>query len=85
MIRAYNPAPGASFELDGEIVKCWQAEPIEEVEGPPGAIVAAGKEGVIVTCGEGALRLTEMQRPGKRRITAAELAGQKNLSGKRLD
>jgi methionyl-tRNA formyltransferase len=47
--------------------------------------VAAGKEGVIVTCGEGALRLTELQRPGKRRITAAEFAGQKNLSGKRLD
>ncbi len=85
MIRAYNPAPGASFELDGEIVKCWKAEPIEEVEGPPGAVVAAGKEGVIVTCGEGALRLTEIQRPGKRRIAAAELAGQKNLSGKRLD
>jgi methionyl-tRNA formyltransferase len=85
MIRAYNPVPGASFDLDGEIVKCWRAEPIEEVGGPPGTIVAAGKEGVIVTCGEGALRLTELQRPGKRRITAAEFAGQKNLSGKRLD
>jgi methionyl-tRNA formyltransferase len=85
MIRAFNPVPGAGFDLDGEFVKCWKAEPIEEVEGPPGTIVAAGKEGVIVTCGEGALRLTEVQRPGKRRITAAEFAGQKNLSGKRLD
>ena len=84
MVRAYNPAPGARFDLDGEIVKCWRAEPVEEVPGPAGTIVAAGKDGVIVTCGEGALRLIEVQRPGKRRITAAELAGQKKLGGKRL-
>lgn len=84
MIRAYNPVPGARFELDGEIVKCWKAEPVEEVAGPAGNIVAAGKDGVIVTCGEGALRLIEVQCPGKRRIAAAELARQKNLGGKRL-
>ncbi len=84
MVRAYNPAPGARFDLDGEIVKCWKAEPVEEVAGPAGTVVAAGKDGVIVTCGEGALRLIEVQRPGKRRISAAELAGQKKLGGKRL-
>lgn len=85
MIRAYDPAPGASFDLDGEIIKCWKAAPIAAVEGPAGTIVAAGKEGVVVTCGEGALRLTEVQRPGKRRIRAAEFARQKNLQGKRLN
>jgi methionyl-tRNA formyltransferase len=85
MIRAYDPAPGASFDLDGEIIKCWGAEPIESIEGPAGTIVAADKEGVVITCGEGALRLTEVQRPGKRRIRAAEFARQKNLQGKRLN
>jgi methionyl-tRNA formyltransferase len=84
MIRAYDPAPGASFDLDEETIKCWKAAPIETVGGPAGTIVAAGKEGVVVTCGEGALRLMEVQRPGRRRITAAEFAGQKNLRGKRL-
>jgi methionyl-tRNA formyltransferase len=84
MIRAYDPAPGASFELDGETIKCWKAAAIEAVEGPAGTIVAAGKDGVVVTCGEGALQLAEVQRPGRRRITAAEFAGQKNLGGKRL-
>ena len=84
MIRAFDPAPGASFELDGETIKCWRAEAVEAVEGPPGTIVSAGKDGVIVTCGEGALRLIEVQRPGRRRVTAAEFAGQKNLGGKRL-
>ena len=85
MIRAYDPVPGASFDLGGEIIKCWKAELVEAVEGPAGTIVAAGKEGVVITCGEGALRLTEVQCPGKRRITAAEFAGQKNLQGKRLN
>ena len=85
MIRAYDPAPGASFDLDGEIVKCWKAELSEAVEGPAGTIVATGKEGVVITCGEGALRLTEVQCPGKRRISAAEFARQKNLQGKRLN
>lgn len=84
MVRAYDPAPGASFGLDGEIIKCWKAVPLEAVEGPAGTIVAAGKDGVIITCGEGALQITEVQRPGRRRITAAEFAGQKNLHGKRL-
>jgi methionyl-tRNA formyltransferase len=67
-----------------EIIKCWKAVPMEAVEGPPGTIVSAGKDGVVITCGEGALRLTDVQRPGRRRVTAAEFAGQKNLRGKRL-
>jgi methionyl-tRNA formyltransferase len=84
MVRAYDPAPGASFELDGETIKCWKAAATEAVEGPPGTIITAGKDGVIITCGEGALQIVEVQRPGRRRITAAEFAGQKNLRGKRL-
>ncbi len=84
MIRAYEPVPGASFNLDGESIKCWKAAAIEAVEGPAGTIVTAGKDGVVITCGEGALRLVEVQRPGRRRITAAEFASQKNLRGKRL-
>ncbi len=85
MIRAYDPVPGASFDLGGEIIKCWKAELVEVVEGPAGTIVVAGEEGVVITCGEGALRLTEVQCPGKRRIRAAEFARQKNLQGKRLN
>jgi methionyl-tRNA formyltransferase len=83
-IRAYDPVPGASFELDGEVVKCWKAEPVEDGEGRSGAILSAGKDGVVVACAEGALRLMEVQRPGRRRVTAAEFAGQTRLGGKRL-
>ena len=83
-IRAYDPVPGASFELDGEMIKCWKAEPLDGGEGPTGTIMSAGKDGVLVACAEGALHITEIQRPGRRRVTAAEFAGQTNLGGKRL-
>ncbi len=84
-IRAYDPVPGSSFDLDGEIIKCWKAEPLASGEGRTGTILSAGKDGVVVACAEGALRLTELQRPGRRRVTAAEFAGQYNLDGKRLN
>ena len=83
-IRAYDPVPGASFALDGEMIKCWKAEPLDGGEGPAGTILSAGKDGVVVACAEGAIRLMEIQRPGRRCITAAEFAGQGILGGKRL-
>ena len=84
-IRAYDPVPGASFGLDGEIIKCWKAELVDGHEGRTGTILALDKDGVLVACAEGVLRLLEIQRPGRRRVTATEFAGQTNLSGKRLD
>ncbi len=84
-IRAYDPVPGASFGLDGEIIKCWKAELVDSHEGRTGTILALDKDGVLVACAEGVLRLLEIQRPGRRRVTATEFAGQTNLSGKRLD
>ena len=84
IVRAYNPVPGAWFMLDAERIKCWQATGIASVDAPPGTIVAAGPDGVIVACGEGALRLESLQRPGKRAVTAAEFAAQFELAGRQL-
>ena len=83
--RAYNPAPGAWFELDGERVKCWRAVAIDDAKGPPGVVLNADKKGVDVGCGDGALRLLEVQRPGRRKIAAAAFADQLPLTGKRFD
>lgn len=82
-IRAYNPLPGASFTLDDEVIRCFLAEPAEG-HGAAGQVIEAGKEGVVVACATGAIRLQEIQRAGRRRITAAEFAGQIKLDGKRL-
>ena len=83
-IRAYNPVPGAWFEFGDERIKCWKATVLNDVEGPGGVILQAGKDGIDITCGRGALRILEVQRPGRRKVSAGELAGQLSLAGRRL-
>ena len=83
-IRAYNPVPGANFECGKEIVKCFRAHPIDGDDAPIGTVVSSGKAGIDVACGDGVLRMTQLQRPGKNRISAHEFAAQVNPLGKRL-
>lgn len=73
-VRAFDPSPGCTFELDGEVTKLWRARVVPQTSRPdsaPGTIVA--HDGVLeVVCGDGALQLLELQRPGGRRMTAAQ-------------
>lgn len=74
-IRAFTPVPGARVMLAGfdEPVKVWSAELLETShELAPGTILARSAEGVDVACGQGALRLTGLQRAGGRRQTAEQ-------------
>jgi len=84
-VRAYNPAPGAWFELDGERIKCWSAVVCECPDGRPGEVISADKNGVTVVCGDDALCMQAFQRPGRKPIKAGELATQLDLVGARLD
>jgi methionyl-tRNA formyltransferase len=68
-VRAFNPAPGAWFELAGERVKLHAAE-IAGLAGPPGTVL---DERLTVACGEGALRPLALQRAGRGVMTAQEL------------
>jgi methionyl-tRNA formyltransferase len=70
-LRAFDPFPGACSVLDGEVVKCWRGR-VRAGGGTPGEILAAGPDGIAVACGAGVLELTQLQRPGGRRLTAAE-------------
>jgi methionyl-tRNA formyltransferase len=83
-VRAFNPVPGAWFKLDDERIKCWRAQRSTGVDAPPGTVVAAGKDGVIVACGEEALLIESLQRPGKRRVTAGEFSSQVDILGRVL-
>lgn len=70
-IRAFNPFPGALAQVGGVALKIWRAE-LTQHHGQPGEIVAAGPGELIVACGEGALRLVELQKPSGKRLPAAE-------------
>jgi methionyl-tRNA formyltransferase len=72
-VRAFDPFPGAFGTLDGVAVKIWAAgvsgaAPVAE----PGTIVEVSTDGVVVACGEGALRLTQLQKPGGKRLPVRE-------------
>jgi methionyl-tRNA formyltransferase len=73
-IRAFNPFPGASASFNGVAIKIWRAELLASTSGlPPGHVVAANaQDGVIIACGNGLLRLNELQKPGGKRLPATE-------------
>jgi len=83
-IHAFNPAPGASAQLGDSVLKIWRAERITG-SGEPGLVLAVDAQGVTVACGEDALLLTELQKPGGKRLPAANfLQGFSIEAGQRL-
>jgi methionyl-tRNA formyltransferase len=74
-VRAFDPAPGAQTSLGGLALKIWKAVPLAGRFGAPGAAVRADASGIVVACGEGALMITELQRAGGRRMSAAAFLG----------
>ncbi len=75
MIRAFNPFPSAQTQLGNTALKVWRARP-QTAQGKPGEILSADREGILVSCGEGALLISELQKSGSKRMDAAAfLAG----------
>lgn len=81
-VRAFDPFPGACSSMGGQTIKFWRARALAASTVPsaalatPGTIQAIGAEGIVVACGQGSLCLTQLQRPGGRRLAAPEfLAG----------
>ena len=72
-VRAFNPWPVAEATLAGERVRIHGAIAIDAPAGAaPGSLLAAGRDGIDVACGEGALRIRVLQRDGGKAITAAD-------------
>jgi len=83
-LRAFDPFPGVHTTHAGESIKLWAALCVPG-RGAPGEVLALGAEGITVACGEGALRLTQLQRAGGKRLGAAEfLRGFALAPGQRL-
>ena len=87
-VRGFTPWPGAFTHVGTQgkamMLKVWEAEPVV-VQGVPGEVLSADKQGIVVACGTGALRILVLQREGGRRVSAAEfIAGHPLAQGLRL-
>lgn len=72
-VRAFNPWPIAEATLAGERVRIHGAVALDLAHGQaPGTVLTAGREGIDIACGQGALRLRVLQREGGKAITAAD-------------
>lgn len=90
-VRAFDPFPIATATLRGEAIRVWRASvlPAEPTPGsggaPVGEVVRVDDSGIAVRCAGGILRLEELQRPGGKRVAAADfLRGVAVRQGERL-
>ncbi len=89
-IRAFNPFPGAHGVLNQVTLKLWSAELAERPQEPinvvSGQLILLPNRDLLVVCGEGALRLVTLQKPGGKRLPVAEfLKGFELADGSRFD
>jgi methionyl-tRNA formyltransferase len=72
LVRAYDPKPGAWGVVRDVEVRCFGARDVPDRTGAPGEVLEGGNDGLLVACGEGAVRITEVHPAGHKRIAAAE-------------
>ena len=71
-VRAYNSFPVATSTINAIPIKIWQASVRADLSGSPGTVLAVGKDGIVVACGQGALCLEVLQRPNAKALPAAQ-------------
>ena len=85
-VRAFNPFPAAQGTVNGTAIKIWKADLAEYAgKAAPGTVVSSDEQGIVVACGEGALRLLELQKPGGKRLAAAEFLKGFPLAGLKFE
>lgn len=72
LIRGLNPWPVALTILEGARMKIFAAELSDRCGAPGEVLEADAKKGLLVACGDGALRLTEIQMVGGKRMNACD-------------
>ena len=96
LVRSADPAPGAHTTFRGARLKVFDAPPLDRAaaamaaeaaggDPAPGTVLAVDRDGVVVACGEGAVRLRAVQPAGKPRMAAADFANGARIEvGERL-
>jgi methionyl-tRNA formyltransferase len=70
-VRAFNPFPVAQSLLHGEVCRIWMATSVAGMPSAalPGTVLDV-HDGILVACGDGVLRISELQAPGGKRLSA---------------
>ncbi len=80
-VQAFNPWPVAQTRYEQANLRIWEAHAIEGMAAAPGTVMAAGREGVDVATGDGLLRITRLQMPGKKPVTAQDFINAHAIQG----
>ena len=70
-VRAYNPFPGAVTTLGPARIKIWRVEMADHRPQEPGTVCSNAPDEIVIACGQGALKVLELQRAGGKRLAAA--------------
>ena len=85
-VRAFNPWPMAETQFAGETLRVLRARVAGTTAGhaAPGTLLGIAEDGLHVACGEGVLAVRELQRAGKRPVSARDFANAVRLDGLRF-
>jgi len=87
-VRAFNPWPVATTTLDDTGIRVWAATALTaDTTAAPGTLIKADREGLDIACGQGVLRITQLQLAGSRAMTVQALLNSKKAmfsTGKRF-
>ncbi len=73
MIRAFDSWPGTYAEMNGKTVKLWKAEAKDEkASAADGTVINVEDGGICIAAGGGVLKVTEIQMPGRKRVSVKE-------------
>lgn len=86
LVRGLSPWPGAFTSWNGQMLKLGRTLAEEGPDAEPGTVVAADGCGVCIACGQGVLRVRELQLAGKKKLPAGDFLRGASLSvGTRLE
>ncbi len=80
-VRAFNPWPVAHAAYEDANLRIWEAHAMAGVGAAPGTVMAAGRQGIDVATGDGLLRVTRLQMPGKRAMAAEDFLNAHSIQG----
>jgi methionyl-tRNA formyltransferase len=88
-VRAFSPKPGALTRWRGKWLKLWRTQPLPEWTHPhaeAGTLLEIGADGLVVACGEGALRVLELQPENRARMSVRDfINGYRPQLGERFE